>query len=85
MLNLKTRAYIYRVLTAAAPLAALYGIASDTELVLWLALAATVLGTGLAAVNTPAPKTVNDDGAIDPGSAALGALVGAVVAYLILR
>jgi len=48
-----TRAYLYRVLTAAAPLAAAYGLVAEQELPLWLALAAAVLGNGVAAVHTP--------------------------------
>lgn len=47
-----TRAYIYRILVAAAPLAAAYGLVTNETLALWLALAAAVLGTGLAAANT---------------------------------
>ena len=45
-----TRAWIYRVLTAAVPLAVTYGLVSEAEAVLWLAVAAAVLGTGLAAL-----------------------------------
>ena len=48
-----TRAYIYRVLTAAAPIAVAAGWITETDVVLYLALAATILGTGLAAANTP--------------------------------
>lgn len=51
-----TRAYIYRILAAAAPLAAAYGLVTNELLPLWLALAAAILGTGLAAANT-ATKT----------------------------
>ena len=41
----------------------------------------------VAAANTGAPliKPKGEDGAVDPGSAALGALVAAVVVYLIMR
>ena len=55
----QTRAYIYRILIALAPAAVLYGIASEQEVAVWIAVAAAVLGNGLAAVNTsthPAPK-----------------------------
>lgn len=48
----------------------------------------TYLGGALgimAAANTAPPRTRNDDGAIDPGSAALGLVAGLLVAYLILR
>lgn len=78
----KTRAYIYRVLTAGAPLLGAYGIASDTTVALWLALAATILGVGLAAANT---STKDEDGAVEPGSLALGLVLGAALAYLVLR
>jgi hypothetical protein len=47
------RAYIYRVLTAAAPILSLHGVTTDTEATLYLALASTILGVGLAAANTP--------------------------------
>lgn len=50
------RAWIYRILCAAAPLAAVYGIVSESELPLWLGLAAAILGNGLAAVNTPTKR-----------------------------
>lgn len=49
----ETRAWIYRILTAAAPVAAFYGWVSNDALPLWLGLAGAVLGTGLAAMNTP--------------------------------
>jgi hypothetical protein len=48
----RTRAYIYRVLTAVGALLVLYGVLSSDELTVWLLLAANVLGTGLAAFNT---------------------------------
>lgn len=35
--------------------------------------------------NTTPPQTRNEDGSIDPGSAALGLVVGLLLAYLILR
>ncbi len=47
-----TRAYIYRVLVVAQPLATAYGIIDDQKAALWLALAAAVLGLGLAVKNT---------------------------------
>lgn len=46
------RAYIYRVLVAAQPVATFYGIVAEQAAALWIALAAAVLGLGLAAVNT---------------------------------
>jgi hypothetical protein len=48
----KTRAYIYRVLVALGAIALLYGWVSDTELVVYLGLAGTILGNGLASANT---------------------------------
>lgn len=48
----KTRAYIYRVLVAVAPIVVFYGWASGEEVALYLAAAATILATGLAAANT---------------------------------
>lgn len=50
--NEQTRAYIYRVLTAAVPLVTAYGILDGRTAALWLGLAAAILGTGLAAYNT---------------------------------
>ena len=46
------RAYIYRVLTAASPIVTFYGYASESAIALWLGLASTILGLGLAALNT---------------------------------
>ena len=50
-----TRAYIYRILAAAAAIAVAYGAVGADEVNLWLVLAVAVLGggSGLAAVNTP--------------------------------
>lgn len=48
----KTRAYIYRVLTAAVPLVAAYGIIDQRTAALWVSLAGAILGTSLAAYNT---------------------------------
>jgi len=52
------RGYLYRVLVAAAAVAAGYGIVTSEELALWLGLAATVLGTGTAAWFTPTRSQV---------------------------
>jgi hypothetical protein len=57
MIEQKYRAYIYRILTALAPIALIYGWISAEEVAVYLALAATILGVGLAALNTP----VSDD------------------------
>ncbi len=50
--NEQTRAWIYRVLTAAVPIVTAYGIVDGRTAALWLGLAAAILGTGLAAYNT---------------------------------
>lgn len=47
------RAHLYRIISAAAPLAAIYGALTEQALPLWIALAGAVLGTGTAAVHTP--------------------------------
>ena len=50
--NEATRAWVYRVITAALPLLTAYGVVADEVVPLYLALAAAVLGTGMAARNT---------------------------------
>jgi hypothetical protein len=50
--NEATRAWIYRVITAALPLLTAYGIVADEMVPLIIALVAAILGTGLAARNT---------------------------------
>ena len=54
------RGYIYRILTYSSPIAVYYGLASNQEAGLWLALAAAILGlgNGLASMNTSV-KRVN--------------------------
>lgn len=47
-----TRHYIYKVLLAAQPLVAAYGIMAEETSVLWLSFASAVLATGLATKNT---------------------------------
>lgn len=47
-----TRAWVYRVLTAAVPLVTAYGIIDGRTAALWLGLAGAILGTSLAAYNT---------------------------------
>jgi hypothetical protein len=54
--NESTRAYIYRILLALQPLVVAYGLASESEAVLWVSVAAAVLGNGLAAKNTSTDK-----------------------------
>lgn len=46
------RAWLYRVLTAAAPLLVAKGLASESDLQVYLGIAAAVLGTGTAALHT---------------------------------
>jgi hypothetical protein len=47
-----TRAYIYRVLTAAVPLVTAYGIIDQRTAALWLGVIGALLGIGLASMNT---------------------------------
>lgn len=47
-----TRAWIYRVLTAALPLLTFYGVITDEAVPLIAGLVAALFGTGLAAKNT---------------------------------
>lgn len=46
------RRYVYGILAAAGAVALAYGILTATELAVWLALGAAVLGNTLAAANT---------------------------------
>lgn len=50
--NESTRAWVYRVITAAIPLLTFYGVISDEVVPLIVGLVAAILGTGLAARNT---------------------------------
>lgn len=50
------RAYLYRVLMAAGAAAGTYGLLSEQEIVVVLALAGAVLGNGLASANTTTKK-----------------------------
>jgi len=52
----RTRAYLYRVAVAVIPLAQAYGIVNDQTAALWGSLAAAVLVSGLAAINTSTEK-----------------------------
>ena len=47
-----TRAYIYRILVALSLLVVARGLVSESEVTLWLGVAAAVLGNGLAVANT---------------------------------
>lgn len=57
-LSQTTRAYLYRILTAAAALALVLGVATDVQLVAYLGLASAILGLGTASNYTsPAYST----------------------------
>ncbi len=47
-----TRAWVYRVLTAAVPLVTAYGIIDQRTAALWLGVIGALLGIGLASMNT---------------------------------
>jgi hypothetical protein len=47
-----TRAWIYRVLTAAVPLVTAYGIIDQRTAALWVGVIGALLGIGLASMNT---------------------------------
>ncbi len=51
-MNESTRAWIYRVLLAAIPIAIAYGVINEQDASLWIGLVGAVLGTGLATINT---------------------------------
>lgn len=48
----RARAYYYGIVTAAAPITVFYGVVEDQAAPLWLGLAASVFGTGMARANT---------------------------------
>jgi hypothetical protein len=50
--NEATRAWIYRVVTAALPLLTAYGVVTEEKVPLIVGLVAAVLSTGMAARNT---------------------------------
>lgn len=50
--NETTRAYIYRVLVALVPILVFYGALDESQVAVWLGLASSVLGFGLASANT---------------------------------
>ncbi len=50
--NEATRAWVYRVVTAALPLLTAYGVVTEEKVPLIVALVAAVLSTGMAARNT---------------------------------
>lgn len=47
----KVRAYIYGILLAVGSIALCYGIVTDQELAVWIALGGAILGNGLALGN----------------------------------
>ena len=49
----KVRRWAYGIITAAVPLLVVYGIIEAATAPLWLALAASVLGTATALAHTP--------------------------------
>jgi hypothetical protein len=81
------RAYVYRVAATVGALAVAGGQLTSGREATLLDLLGAVLGlggSGLAAANTSTKKR-GEAGSVDPGSAALGLFVGALVVYLILR
>lgn len=57
----QTRAWIYRILTAAVPLLITYGVVDEQAAPLWIALGGAVLGTGLASLNTSTKADDSND------------------------
>ena len=58
-MNESTRAYIYRIILAALPIAVIYGVVRGDELPLYLSVVQAVLGisaAGLATINTSTKK-----------------------------
>lgn len=78
------RKTVYAVVTLAATI---FGIwqASNGDWSTFVAALLTAATTGLATANTDGPLVKKDDGAVEPGSLALGLLVGGAVIYLIFR
>jgi hypothetical protein len=56
-MNEARRAYIYRVLLAAIPLLAGYGVIDDNKVALFVAFVTALFGTGLAVKNTSTKST----------------------------
>ncbi|MFT4296615.1 MAG: hypothetical protein QM582_14500 [Micropruina sp.] len=60
----QVRQRCYLILTAALPILVAYGVLADTDVSMWLALGAAILGTGgfaVAAVHTPSGRHRKDD------------------------
>jgi hypothetical protein len=55
----EVRRWMYGVLTAGVPLLIAYGVIEQAVAPLWIALAGSLLGTGMAALNVP--KGGNDE------------------------
>lgn len=54
--NEATRAWIYRVLVAVVPILVFYGAVDESQIAVWLGLASSVLGFGMASMNTSTKK-----------------------------
>ena len=52
-MNEQNRAYIYRVLVAAVPVAIVYGVLDEATAAVWIGLAAAVLGVRLFEADQP--------------------------------
>ena len=60
----RVRAYLYRAASRAGGVAAVYGVVSESRLVVWLALVGALLGNELAAQTTTTTPPAEDG--IDP-------------------
>lgn len=49
----QVRRWLYAIITATVPLLMVYGVVESETAPLWLALAASILGTGTALAHTP--------------------------------
>lgn len=49
----QARTWLYRVITALVPLLIIYGVLDEQTAPLWIALAASILGTSTALAHTP--------------------------------
>jgi hypothetical protein len=58
---------------------------TDVQTAAILAVTAALLALVVRSKVTPVAGDAGEDGAIDPGSAALGLVVGLIIAYLVLR
>lgn len=83
-LSESTRAYIYRILLAVQPLVVAYGVLNEQLAALWVSVAAAVLGTGLATLNTDTGRSTPWISKDDDGHAAVGGLVSVVLAVVLI-